>query len=219
MSQQTLKNKRPLPAEEKPYHHGDLRNALIASGLAVLAEQGADALNLREVARRAGVSHAAPYRHFADKTTLIEAIAEDGFHRLWAALEKADAKPAKDASQKLIALGLAYVRFALEHADHFRVMFTSARNPHANPRLYVESKAGFYILIGALQAGQASGELVQDDPLDQAKALWAAMHGIAVLMIDNQFADAGPDRAKYADALVKRSIEQMLAGLRRPGKR
>lgn len=211
MSQQTLK-------KTKTYHHGDLRNALIAAGLEVLAEQGAEALNLREVARRAGVSHAAPYRHFADKTALIEAIAEDGFHRLWAALERANTRPAKNTSQKLIALGLAYVRFALEHADHFRVMFSSARNPEANPSLYVESKAGFHILIEVLQAGQASGDLIKDDPLDQAKALWATMHGIAVLLIDNQFADAGPDLAKYADAVVKRSIEQMVTGLRRPSR-
>jgi AcrR family transcriptional regulator len=206
-SQQTLK-------KGQAYHHGDLRNALVEAGLKVLAKEGAEALNLREVARRAGVSHAAPYRHFADKQALIEAIAEDGFHRLWAYIEQAAAKPAKTSSQRLIMLGQAYVQFALLHSDHFRIMFTSVRAVNESNRLYVTSKAGFHVLIAALQAGQASGELVKDDPVEQAKLLWVIVHGVAVLLIDNQFADARVDRARYGDALVKRCVEQVLVGLR-----
>ena len=201
--------------EPKPYHHGDLRNALVASGLEVLAEQGAEALNLREVARRAGVSHAAPYRHFADKTALIEAIAEDGFHQLWAAIEKVSSKHAKDAPHKLLALGLGYVRFAIDHPDHFRVMFTSARDPHANPSLYAASKTGFGVLVETLRAGQVSGELAKGDPVEQAKTLWATMHGLAVLLIDNQIMPyADMTSVKNVDMLVRRTIEQVLAGLK-----
>ncbi len=207
-SQQTLK-------KAHAYHHGDLRNALVEAGLEVLSKEGAEALNLREVARRAGVSHAAPYRHFVDKQALIDAIAEDGFHLLWAFIEKAAAKPTKSGGKRLIALGQAYVQFALHHPDHFRIMFTSVREAEESNQLYIASKAGFHVLIEALQAGQASGELVKDDPIDQAKMLWASMHGLAVLLIDNQFTDAGSELEKYADSLVKRCIEQILAGLQR----
>jgi AcrR family transcriptional regulator len=96
-------------AGAKPYHHGDLRAALIESGTKLLRERGAAALSLREVAKAAGVSHAAPYRHFEDKAQLLAAIAAAGFERLRAAMQKAAADHPEDPRSQLIAAGEAYV--------------------------------------------------------------------------------------------------------------
>src|SRR6266478_9089319 len=99
----------------KPYHHGDLRHALIQAGLEMLAEGGAAALDLRKVARKAGVSHAAPYRHFADKQALIAAINEEGFHRLAERIQHALQEVPDDAFEQLFGIARAYVQFAQEN--------------------------------------------------------------------------------------------------------
>src|SRR5260221_12784058 len=108
----------------KAYHHGDLRNALIQAGLELLSEGGAQELDLRKVARRAGVSHAAPYRHFADKQALIAAINEEGFYwlteRIQATLRVVPAEP----FEQLLGVALAYVRFAQEHPCFMSELFS-----------------------------------------------------------------------------------------------
>src|SRR5215472_1507516 len=110
--------------KSKPYHHGDLRHALIRAGLALLEEAGAANLDLRKVARKAGVSHAAPYRHFADKQALVAAINEEGFQwlaeRIQATLREVPAEP----FEQLLGVALAYVRFAQEHPRLMREMFS-----------------------------------------------------------------------------------------------
>ena len=110
--------------EQKPYHHTDLKNSLVAAGLASLVEQGINELNLRAVARRAWVSHTAPYRHFADKEALIVAIAEDGFCRLGEQLAAAKVSAVDGALAQLAAVGHAYIAFAIEQPDSFRLMFS-----------------------------------------------------------------------------------------------
>ena len=110
--------------EQKPYHHTDLKNSLVAAGLASLVEQGINELNLRSVARRAWVSHTAPYRHFADKEALIVAIAEDGFCRLGEQLAAAKVSAVDGALAQLAAVGHAYIAFAIEQPDSFRLMFS-----------------------------------------------------------------------------------------------
>jgi len=105
------------------YHHGDLRRALLDAALAVLTEADSRALTLREVARRAGVTHAAPYRHFTDKEALLAAVAEEGFHTLSEAMREAMGRAGDDPVERLEALGVGYVRFALAHPAHFEVMF------------------------------------------------------------------------------------------------
>ena len=106
------------------YHHGDLRNALVNIGVAMLAEEGVEALSLRGLARRAGVSHNAPYQHFADKDALLAAIAEQGFGLLADAIESSQTDAGTDSfRERLIAAGQGYVRFAIEHPHHFRLMF------------------------------------------------------------------------------------------------
>jgi len=200
----------------KSYHHGDLRNALITAGADILAKSGVQALNLREVARHAGVSHMAPYRHFADKQALIEAIAEEGFRQLWCTIEQAMIPPSISTAENLIMLGQAYVQFAMRHPNYFRIMFGSARNQPKSQQLYIASKAGFQMLIEILQRGQTEGEIIQNDSFDQAKMLWTMMHGLAILIIDNQFTDAGDNLSDYANNLVRQCILQVINGLKKP---
>lgn len=209
-SHQTLK--KVAKDEQKAYHHGDLRNALIAAGLDVLREQGAEALNLREVARKAGVSHAAPYRHFADKEALIAAIATDGFRKLEAQLRKSLDSRRRTTAAKLIALGQAYVQFALNHIDHFRVMFTLHRERDAYPELHIASKACFNVLVSMVAEGQAAGDLQAGDPVLMSEIMWSSLHGMAMLLSHGQIT-LSDLRVSSADELTRRHVEWMLSGL------
>src|SRR5690242_4627498 len=114
-----------MPAKKKrAYHHGDLRRTLLEASLELIAESGLDALSLREVARRAGVSPGAPYHHFESREQLLTALAVDGFALLGEAMRSArDAAGAEDVIERFGAIGEAYVRFALAHPAHFRLMF------------------------------------------------------------------------------------------------
>jgi AcrR family transcriptional regulator len=207
-TQQTLKD----GTAGKPYHHGDLRNALIASGLEVLKQQGVEALNLREVARHAGVSHAAPYRHFADKHALIAAIAADGFRQLEAAMRKALDQSGQSAADRLIAMGQAYVFFAQRHPDHFRLMFSILSHTDKEPALFIQAKASFLVLAQVVADGQARGELRSGDPLQFSQAIWAGVHGLAELVQGGQINPA-ESKAKNAGELAQRHVKWMLEGL------
>ena len=209
-SHQTLK--KGAKVEEKSYHHGDLRNALVAAGLQVLSEQGAEALNLREVARKAGVSHAAPYRHFADKDALIAAIAIDGFRKLENQLRKSSDSRKRTTASKLVALGQAYVQFALNHIDHFRVMFTLHREREIYPELHIASKACFNVLVSTLAEAQAKGDLHVGDPVLMSEILWSSLHGMAMLLSNGQIT-LSDLRIGSADELTRRHVEWILNGL------
>jgi AcrR family transcriptional regulator len=206
--------KKSAKGGEKSYHHGDLRNALVVAGLEVLSEQGAEALNLREVARKAGVSHAAPYRHFADKDALIAAIATDGFRKLEAQLRKSSDSRKRATASRLVALGQAYVQFALSHVDHFRVMFTLRRERDAYPELHIASKACFNVLVSTVAEGQAKGDLHEGDPVLLSEIMWSSLHGMAMLLSNGQIT-LSDLRIPSADELTRRHVEWVLKGLMR----
>src|SRR5215218_3535844 len=116
--------------DARPYHHGDLRRALLQAALEAIAEVGPAAVSLRDLARRAGVSHAAPAHHFGDKAGLLTAVATDGFRRLAATLGEA-----YEATGSFLEVGVAYVRFAVTHRAHFEVMFRPELNHTDDPEL------------------------------------------------------------------------------------
>ena len=177
------------PRRVRRYHHGDLRNALIQAGLGILATEGLHALSLRAVARRAGVSHAAPYRHFAHKEALLAAIAEEGFARLAATTRAAIAPFPDDPRAQLLAAHAAYVRFALDHPDHLRVMFSGLlTGPDRPATLQAAAEAAFGLLVGIVQAGQQAAVLTEGEPVRLAVAAWALMHGLAVILVEHQLA-------------------------------
>lgn len=169
------------------YHHGDLHRALIDAALDLIEREGAQALTLRAAARLAGVSQAAPYRHFPDKDALLAAVAEDGLRALATWMREATAAHGGDSPRRLQALGVAYVKFAVAHTAHFRVMFTAvAKEMDAYPSLAEASDAVFALLLDAIQQGQQGGAVRMGSPKELALAAWSIVHGLAELEIGGQ---------------------------------
>ncbi len=163
------------------YHHGNLRQALLTIAAELLAEDGVHSLSLRKMAQRAGVSHNAPYMHFADKEAVLVAIAEEGFRLLLIGVESAIAQ-ANTTRSRLIAASNAYVNFALNYPNHVQVMFCPY-DAEKYPSFLEASQASLDCLFELVKAGQESGELIAGSPQAMTKAIWAMVHGIATLSI------------------------------------
>jgi AcrR family transcriptional regulator len=174
------------------YHHGDLRRALLAASLALVEEQGIGALSLREVARKAGVSHNAPYYHFKDRGSLLAALAEDGFAQL--AREMAEARAAaRDARSRLEACGQAYVRFALKSPARFKLMFRpELAAPSEEGAVAQASIPALDTLAGAILDAQAAGLAPAGDPRPLVLTSWSAVHGLTSLWLDGPLVRAAP---------------------------
>lgn len=169
----------------EPYHHGNLRAALIDAAIAILKADGITKLSLRGVARRAGVSQTAPYRHFKDKAALLSAVAADGFRGLTKSMQTRAAGHT-DPKDRLAQLGLGYVDFALSNSAVFRLMFgPEIPDKTADPELAETSGAAFATLATAISPeGDAEPDLGAIP--DQAFAAWSFVHGLATLMIDGK---------------------------------
>ncbi len=167
------------------YHHDHLKETLLQSAVKVLAKTGPRGFTIREVARRAKVSHNAPYRHFEDKDELLAAVAAEGFDRLADSMVEASAS-AGDALAALEAIGCGYVRFALQWPDHFSVMFDSALNLKAYPDYAASGQRAFEILLDKTVAAQQQGQLPAGDPMALALTAWSLVHGIAKLEISKR---------------------------------
>jgi AcrR family transcriptional regulator len=179
-------------ASAAPYHHGDLRRTLIDSALTMLTEEGAWNFTLRQVARRVGVSHTAPYNHFADKAELLAEVALLGFQELRGELAAAAKRHPRSARQALLGIATAYVRFAVEHPAHYRLMFgAELAEKERHPALKLAGDATFGELTMALERGQESGEIRRGPVLEQALAAWSLVHGLATLFIDRRLSFIG----------------------------
>lgn len=197
----------------RPYHHGNLRPALLAEALRVLAEGEPTSLSLRELARRLDVSHAAPYRHFADKDALLAAIAQQGFELLAGDLEDAAAGHPDEPLRQLADTGWAYVRFALHQPQHFQVMFgVSAVDQAAFPDLHAAGQRAFDVLLRVIERGQRAGSVVPGEPYELAVSAWAQVHGLAMLLRERQLVATND---LESETLVRRCIQVQLAGLAR----
>jgi AcrR family transcriptional regulator len=186
------------------YHHGDLKRALTHAALSLVAERGPKGFTLTEAARRAGVSAAAPYRHFADKAHLLATVAEQGFLELHTALTTTAADAASDPAARLISIGRAYVRWAVDHPDHYRVMFGADNDKAQHPSLAVAAGQAFGDLLDVITLCQAAGKLRGQEPGQVAGPLWSLVHGIASLAIDGELRNVGIDQDPedmVADAL------------------
>jgi AcrR family transcriptional regulator len=176
-----------------PYHHGDLRHALLVAAAKLVEEEGVEALTLRELARRVGVSHAAPAHHFTDKGGLLAELAADGFESLGRRLTACSARRAGD--KRLRDVGRAYIEFAREQPGHYRIMFGRALAEAASsPRLAEAGARAFRALeeavLGALPTkAQSSRESVRQ----AAFLAWSAVHGASMLILDQAIlADLAP---------------------------
>jgi AcrR family transcriptional regulator len=174
------------PAEERPYHHGDLRHALIAAGRRLLETQGPIAVTLRGVAREAGVSPTAPYHHFQDKQQLLEAIAQEGWTKLEAALEAARAG-AGSPREAVNNLGVAYVTFARDNAPLYRLMYDAARDRADLPDPGQRRTSGAYgkVRETLVAAGADPGDSKQVELI--TAAAWCFAHGLAEMAGFRQF--------------------------------
>ncbi|MFF5538233.1 TetR/AcrR family transcriptional regulator [Streptomyces cinerochromogenes] len=186
----------PSPTS-RPYHHGDLRAALLRSAERTLREKGAGALSLRELARDTGVSHAAPGRHFRDKQALLDALALDGYERLNQALATADAHPDRPLEQRMTALARAYLGFAVENPALLELMFARKHEPDRTAQLAaaVDHSLGSFTRLVA--DAQEQGEIVRGDPERITLVAAASLHGLAALIagcaLDAEEALAGLD--------------------------
>jgi AcrR family transcriptional regulator len=165
------------------YHHGDLRRALVDAAAALAAEKGIADVSLREAARSAGVSHAAPYHHFKDKAALLAAVAEEGFIRLDAFQNKALGSASREPAARLRALGKAYVDFAIRNPHYFRVMFRKDLvEPERYPSLQEVAGRTFDRLLTAV--GDCLGSSSEAEAMPLALTAWSLVHGLASLRLD-----------------------------------
>ena len=170
----------------RPYHHGNLRETLLRGAVRVIAEVGPAAFTLREVARRARVSHNAPYRHFRDKDALLSAVAAQGFRELTRAMRRA-AERETDPLDQLKQSGLAYVEFALRRPEHFTVMFDAPVRTSKDPEHAEASEEAFNTLVTYIRNCQERGQLPSGNILERALYSWSLVHGIAKLATAGRF--------------------------------
>jgi AcrR family transcriptional regulator len=186
-------------SDERPYHHGDLRSALIKSAVQLLRDEGPEALTLRAVARAAGVSQAAPYRHFADRRALVAAVAEEGFRALEAAMRRAMQRAEGGPRLALKQVAIAYVRFAHQHPAEYRTMFgRELAQKDDVPSLGTTSRSVLDFVRTGIEQLQAAGLVAPGDAGAMAVATWSMLHGVAILSLDGQA------------AVVTRSLDQLL---------
>lgn len=201
--------------EAKPYHHGDLRRALLDAALGLLAEPGgAGLLTLREVARRAGVSHAAPYRHFDSKEALLAEVAEEGFRRMREEMVQRVAGLEAEPLRRHQQMGVGYVLFALRHPAHFRVMF-GPELKFDQAGLQGAASAAFGELVGSVVHCQEAGVMRPGAPLELALASWSLVHGLAQLAVDGRLVPAGYGTYD-TEQLAQRVLELLAQGMATP---
>jgi|HubBroStandDraft_1064217.scaffolds.fasta_scaffold173935_2 AcrR family transcriptional regulator len=189
-----------MPAKQR-YHHGNLKQLLLDSAVALVAEAGPRAFTLRELARRAHVSHNAPYRHFKDKNDLLAAVAAQGFDLLTSAMTRDMAKGGT-ALERLSLAGRGYVRFALNWPQHILVMFEAPTTNPARPEYEASGLRAFQILLDAIVAVQAEGGLPSGDPHPFAIVAWAAVHGLAKLAIAGRLPFDARETLRFTDYLT-----------------
>lgn len=198
------------------YHHGNLRQALIDSADELIREKGPDGLSLRGVARQAGVSQTAPYRHFAEKDELLAAVAEIGFARMHEGMAKLAADH-QDHGDRLKALGLGYITFAVENPNLFRLMFgTLMARSEEYPDLKSACDEGYGVLLSTIEEGQEAGVFCEGEVELLAVAAWSQVHGLAHLAIDGVLEKKQPEGFSLSE-LAYAVGERLLIGLSRNG--
>ena len=191
------------------YHHGDLRNVLLEAAETLLEAQGPAGLSLREVARAAGVSHAAPYRHFRDKAALLQALSRRGFEQLCHAIAQAAAGAIQNPEQQLVEAGVAYVRQAVRHPEMSRLMFAGVpQGPKSEA-----CQAAFDVLADIIRDGIARGAFRQRDAEELALSAWTSMHGLAMLAASGQLPVSPRDGAQTLEDTARAVARNVMYGI------
>jgi AcrR family transcriptional regulator len=195
-----------IAPKQRPYHHGDLRAALIRAALQLVEQHGVKGLALSDAARLAGVSVAAPYRHFIDKEALLAEIAAEGFRLFRGALATASQSHRKDKVKRLVEMGVAYVEFAVQHRSHFKVMWEGGISKEKYPEVGQAAYEAFLLLE------KAATELLPTAQRSRQEALvataWSLVHGYASLTLEQELDVV---RAEPSDKnLLRQSLHLLL---------
>jgi AcrR family transcriptional regulator len=189
-----------MRTDERNYHHGDLRNALLHSALEILESEGLEAMSLRAVARRAGVSQAAPYHHFKDKRALIAGVSTIG-HIMLADTARTFRDMGGEGYASLIRMGAGYVAFAKENPNLFRLMFGPELTDYTGDQDYIDAtKAGRSLIrtkMGEVMkiAGDPTAEMIENS----TTVAWCFVHGLATLVVDNKIPSPEVDDPRFLD--------------------
>ncbi len=195
--------------KKKTYHHGDLKNALIKAGVEILAKDGVSGLSLRKVAMKAGVSHAAPYAHFADKQALIAAISTEGFRQLYERINAVAEKYKSQPEKQLIEAAWAYVQFAMDDPDRFKVMFSGVLEKEKEyPDFVAEAQRNFQLVKMIIEANQALGRLRSGASDLVAQSAWGIVHGFIMLLLEGQISHTVLEKMSLRE-LVEFQLEQI----------
>jgi AcrR family transcriptional regulator len=205
------------PTARRAYHHGDLRHQLVAATEQIILERGVDGFTLREAARRAGVSPAAPAHHFKDARGLLTEVALLGFRDFGKALQAADRRGGEDPARRLREQGAAYVRFALKYPARFQLMFRHDKHDEANLEFVRVAEHSYRVLEGAIRAaiGAAPDEALTPDGHGLLMAMWSIVHGFAHLALGGELQKAAGGRASK-ETILKSFLPLMLKHLPAP---
>ena len=195
----------------KSYHHGDLRNALIVAAAQLIEESGSPDFAISDAAKRAGVSAAAPYRHFKDRGDLLNAVSELCFIGLAEVTEATRKNHPEGSRECIIALSNVYLDYVARHSAFYNLMWCAGKHSLAEPGTEGDQRPGFYAFVGAVQDWCQKHALAGCDPLDLAVKLWAMAHGLAVLKINGQIAMFLP--AADVDEMLNSSTNNFLDGV------
>ncbi len=196
------------------YHHGDLREALLTAAEQELTDKGLEGFTLRGVAKRAGVSHAAPAHHFRDTRELLTALASVAAERFYRSLKERQEKAEKLPQARFVALGVGYVEFALANPALFHLMFGSRRPDFAAASLSKSSSDAFHLLVDAIAAMRGEDPLGTADGRADITAAWSLVHGLAELMLAGRVGFLRQDIEHDLEATIRGAIERIVPGRR-----
>ena len=202
---------------KKSYHHGDLRNILIAAAVQLLAQEGVPGLSLRAVARLAGVSHTAPYRHFRNKQALLEALAVQGYQQLVAGCRDAMQAWPNDPVRQWTEAFLTYLHFVIDQPEVARLMFSGVlKMETSGSELQEASDQAIGGLIRIVGNGREAGVFRGQDTDALTLTSWAAVHGLAILIAGGAFAVL-PSEPDAVDRFAGQVANTLLTGMLSPG--
>lgn len=209
-----MKDKEPKAKKpRRQYHHGDLKRAVIGEALQIISEKGY--LTLREIASRIGVTHAAPYRHFPNKASLLALVAEEGFRSLLKEMKDAAAEEGLNSSQKLEAIGVTYVRFAAKNTANFMVMFGGGvQDSYLKSEALKEVSGSTLDYVATIiKEGQDRGVFTEGNPRRLAMTAWSMVHGLASLFVEGHCQPWAMDKESL-ERFTGSTFQTLFKGLR-----
>ena len=199
--------------KEKSYHHGNLKKALVDSAMQIIAAEGYKSLTLRKVAVHAGVSVGAPYRHYKNAEELLSEVASEGIKILSARIKKIMEQKPNNYLWQFQTAGIAYIEFAIEHKELFRIMYGSHIEHHSDHEyLKNEGQLSFQLLVDIIENAQKEGTVKKADAYEVALSAWSMVHGVAHLILEKQiFFDETP-KGTYK-TLIKNLLKHLYKGI------